>query len=392
MSKLDSILAENPGKSLDSLVTAKLINTDQKAQALKKPALQAELSSLEEALARAKEMDAQHQEALQKERDILKSQHSKEIEDLQEATEARVKLECDKAFKLHLLTFSRFLKAAAGRRSEGDEDLDIEGKGFEGVLSNVYTGDASAVEAIEKLINGSNEKARDWSGELDITYARIKELTIIEAPVDDEDPWGTKPEIPSEPPEATTGAVEDEAPPAYTADPTVANAGLTEIEDTTTIPNGASAEEESPIAPPATSIVENAGNAAAEEQWDTQAAGAGRGMEDSYEIIPRPADEVENKESAAPAAPTSTQSWAEEAQDAAAAAPAPVPANGNDGFHEVHHRGPRQHRGFGPGDRGRGRGRGGFRGRGGDRGDFRGRGRGGRGGPGAGGPRGGRGD
>ena len=169
MSKLDSIVSENPGKSLDQLVTAKLINADQKAQALKKPALQGELASLEESMAKAKEMEAQHMEALAKERDLLKSRHSKEMEELQEATEARVKLECEKDFRLHLLTLSRFLKAAAGRRGEGEEDLDLEGKAFEGVLSNVYTGDVAAVEAIEKLINGSSEKARDWSGELDIT-------------------------------------------------------------------------------------------------------------------------------------------------------------------------------------------------------------------------------
>jgi hypothetical protein len=169
MHKLDATVADHPGKSLDELVSLKLINLDQKAQGLKKPSLKAELASLEEALARAKEMEAQHQEALAKERDLLKSQHIQELEELQEATETRVKLECEKDFRLHLLTFSRFLKAAAGRRSEGEEDLDLEGKAFEGVLSNVYTGDVSAVDAIEKLINGSDEKARDWSGELDIT-------------------------------------------------------------------------------------------------------------------------------------------------------------------------------------------------------------------------------
>ena len=52
MSKLDTILNDNRGKSLDELVSDKLINADQKAQALKKPSLQAELSSLEEALSR----------------------------------------------------------------------------------------------------------------------------------------------------------------------------------------------------------------------------------------------------------------------------------------------------------------------------------------------------
>lgn len=209
---------------------------------------------------------------------------------------------------------------------------------------------------------------------------------MIEAPVDDEDPWGTKPEVPNEPPETTSGAqVDENEKPTYDSDPTIANAGLTEIDDAVTITNGAEVEDDTSAAPPTGSIVENAGNAAAEEQWDTKVAGEGKGMDDSYEIIPRPSDEVENKESAEPAAPTSTQSWAEEANDAASDGQA-APANGNDGFQEITHRGPRPHRGFGPGDRGRGRGRGGFRGRGGDRGDFRGRGRGGRGGPPRGGP------
>jgi hypothetical protein len=84
-------------------------------------------------------------------------------------TETRVKTEVDLEFKLKLLTFGRFLKAAAARRQDTEEELDLEGKAFEGVLSNVYTGDVSAVEAIEKLINGVNEKVRDYTGELDVT-------------------------------------------------------------------------------------------------------------------------------------------------------------------------------------------------------------------------------
>lgn len=218
------------------------------------------------------------------------------------------------------------------------------------------------------------------------TDARIKELTIIEAPVEDEDPWATKPEVPSGPPEDTTAgakSADDVIAPIYTSDPTVSNAALTEIDDgTTIIRNGhaSAAETDSPVtnAPASTSIVENAGNAAAEEQWDTSKP-AGEAMEDSYEIVPRPADEVDTPVAASASGAPATTSWAEEANEAAVVEE--KEKEGNDGFHEVHHRGPRQHRGFGPGDRGRGRGRGGFRGRGGDRGDFRGRGRGGRGGP-----------
>ncbi|KIV99128.1 uncharacterized protein PV09_09160 [Verruconis gallopava] len=376
-SKLDTILSENPGKSLDELVAARIINPDQKAQALKKPSLQAELVAVEDQLVRAKEMEAQHQDALNRERELLKSQHTKELQEMKQATEARVKLEAEQAFKIKLLTFGRFLKAAAARRSEGEEELDLDGRAFEGVLSNVYTGDVSAVEAIEKLINGVNEKIRDYIGEMDVTYARIKELTLKEVPVEDEDPWSAKAEVPVDSLAATTCITSDDALP-YSADPTISNAALTKMGDAKTIPNGQSAEIDVQTITPATGdIGKNAGNVAAEEQWDAKPAGeSSAGMEDSYEIVPRPTDEVENKQTT-PTAPASTQSWAEEAHAAANNGQA-ASTNGNDGFHEVTHRGPRQHRGWGPGDRGRGRGsgRGNFRGRGGERADFRGRGRG----------------
>lgn len=151
-------------------MSAKIINADQKAQALKKPSLQAELAFLEEQVVKAKELDAQHQEALAKERELLKSHHSKELDELKEATETRVRAEMENQLRLKLLTFGRFLKAAAARRDETEEGLlDLEGRAFEGVLSNVYTGDVAAVEAIEKLIDGVDEKVRDYTGELDVT-------------------------------------------------------------------------------------------------------------------------------------------------------------------------------------------------------------------------------
>jgi hypothetical protein len=167
--RVDTLIAENPGKSLDDLVSSKTINNDQKAQALKKPSLQAELASLEEQVTKAKQMDAVHQEALAKERELFQAKHTKELDDMKEATEARVRVETEKELRTKFLTFGRFLKAAAARRQETEEELDLEGKAFEGVLSNVYTGDVTAVEAIEKLINGSDEKVRDYTGELDVT-------------------------------------------------------------------------------------------------------------------------------------------------------------------------------------------------------------------------------
>ena len=48
MQKIDAILAENPNASLDELVASRKINNDQKAQALKKPGLQASLAQYDQ--------------------------------------------------------------------------------------------------------------------------------------------------------------------------------------------------------------------------------------------------------------------------------------------------------------------------------------------------------
>lgn len=171
------------------------------------------------------------------------------------------------------------------------------------------------------------------------------------------------------------------------SDPTIANAGLTELEDPTTteLINGTSKiaiEEE--IAPPATSIDADASNATG-ASWDPTKTQ--EDLERSYEIVPR----TNTESTVAPSEPMK-ESWADIPQDSP---PAETAANGkapsSDGFEEVKHhhggRGPRGHHGGqrGGGDRGSrgGRGRGGFRGdyrgdsRGrGPRGGFRGRGRG----------------
>jgi hypothetical protein len=208
----------------------------------------------------------------------------------------------------------------------------------------------------------------------------VKELSLEEAPLE-EDPWANG-----------------------ETDPTIANAGLNELDTAQTLPittngTGHTSELNTPSAPAATSIQEGAGNAAAEEQWDTKIPGEA-GMEESFEMIPR--DPTETEAPHVPAEPTSTQSWADDAPtpgetsyEPAVAAPAPAPEN--DGFSEVHH-GNRGGRGRGNAEH-----RGGYRGRGGPRGDGfrggrgraegrggrgRGEGRGGRGGPRGGAPRG----
>lgn len=56
-----------------------------------------------------------------------------------------------------MLVLSKFLRAAAAKRQSGD-DTSSENRAFEGALLLVYGGDAGAVVAMEKLIDGSENK------------------------------------------------------------------------------------------------------------------------------------------------------------------------------------------------------------------------------------------
>lgn len=167
-------------------------------------------------------------------------------------------------------------------------------------------------------------------------------------------------------PEATV----EETPAADSAvtDPTIANAGLTELQDTTVsaaVETGQTAQATEPVAAPTQTSAGDGANQLAESSWEPQASGTLTA--DEWVEVAHPAEG--EAESTAAAAQGST-SWAEDIPTGAA------PAEG-DGFEQVIHH---QRQGSVRGRGGRGRGRGdGSRGRGG-RGEFRGRGRGGRGG------------
>lgn len=164
------------------------------------------------------------------------------------------------------------------------------------------------------------------------------------------------------------------------SDPTVVHATPIEKETITQVTNGNVAQgSASTEAPAAASTGDDAANAAAEAQWDSKPADQDP-LAESYEMVPR--DPTETETPPQPAQVTSTQSWADETTTELEASTSTT--NGNDGFHEVHHRGGRARggpqgesrggfRGRGRGGEGRGRGRGGPRGeRGGSRGGFRG--------------------
>ncbi|KAF2167997.1 hypothetical protein M409DRAFT_65561 [Zasmidium cellare ATCC 36951] len=391
MQKLDSVLAENQGVSLDDLVAQRKINTDQKAAALKKPQLQAQLAELEERQEHYRKFDSDYQVKFSKQRDELASQHQQELEKVKQELRAEATSTTSHELRSKLLLFSQFLRAAAAKRTiEEDADTD-ESKAFEGALLLVYGGDDKAVDTAINLIEGSDEQVPSIEGSpLPVTYANVKQASIDHAPFQTEEAWVDQVA------EATGGD------PGAT-DPTQANASLTELQEAQT--NGIPDEGEHEPNSAAPVSAGGVGNVAG-ERWDTDAAGTSGGaekggLEESYEIIARPSEEVEVPAEANTISeqPQST-SWADEPQEVGAgvgneagegwdvkapgeadnswAAEAGAAANGwadgagdaaaapaDDGFHQV----PGRNRGRG------GRGRGGdgeFRGRGGRRGNFRG--------------------
>ena len=419
MQKTDAIFAENPNTSLDDLVAQRKINADQKAAALKKPQLQQQLAGYEEQIAQYRKIDSDYQSQMQKQKDELTSQHQKELEKIKEDTRVEGVSSGAAELRKNLLVFSQFLRAAAAKRTVEEEVDTDESRAFEGALLLVYGGDQKAVETAVKLIEGADEQVPSIEGmPLPVKYSQVKQASLDHAPFSAEETW-----VDSVAEANATGADGEATRAAPMSDPTIAHAGLTEL-DTSGKPNGMADEAglDNVASPPQTGAGDEAGNAAG-DRWDATTAGAEKPlMEDSYEMVPRPSDEVDTPAPAPPpAAPQEkSMSWADEplapetgpagnqagegwdlkpagdqtddtwtGEDAAAQAGASGFAGGvpdttgqedGDGFHQVEgrHRGRGGRGRGGSGDfRGRGRGRGGFRGDFRGDGEFRGRGRGG---------------
>ncbi|KAK2598103.1 hypothetical protein QQS21_005734 [Conoideocrella luteorostrata] len=360
-SKTDSLLRQHAGKSLDELVASRVINTDQKAQIEKKPALQAQLAQTEEQLAQYQKIHEQYRSRAAAE----KSEWEKSLEKVKGDAIDEAKAEFQKSMKDNLLTLSQFLRLAAYRREEANDPESDESQAIEGVLLAIYAGDENAVSSMLKLVEGTDDKVLSVPGEqLQTTYSAVKSLA---------QDYKT--------PSYNEGAQQIEE--AAVTNPTPEHATATEIAATeTSAPNGQRGPEAVINGPANTDVADNATNTVAESQWDTD-----NNLSASQEWVdvkvPRDSLETETGLNATPAAATNTQSWADEQ-------PEPVkqeinlsqqsaPADANDGFHQVQRNKSRQDR-EGSGNY-RGRGRGEHRGRGGHRGDGRGRGRGRGGGP-----------
>lgn len=358
-SKVDNIVAENPDKTLDELVASRKINADQKAQILKKPALQASLVQIEEQVSQYMKFDHDFKTRYQEEKAIfeknLKEQASRELLDAIATTKAEAQETAAKELEESLLLLSKFLKLAAIRRAEEEVAELNESKALEGLLAQVYSGDSAAVAAMLNLINGSEKTLKSVSGEdLNTTYATLRAASLAQVPyVDTEELLGNDEVVESS---------------EYTVqrDPTIIHACLTETDE-----NTATALTNGTIEPSETQcIIKNSGfgkeatNAAADLKLNGNSD-----LSESQEWIKLPSlIPAESCETNGCVTDSKVQSWADDRPESPANTPIIVPPNADDGFQEINRsRGGRGNRG-GRGD--------GYRGRGSYRGDgYRGRGR-----------------
>jgi len=195
------------------------------------------------------------------------------------------------------------------------------------------------------------------------TDDQVKQASLEHAPYAAEQAW-VEDVAQSEP---VPPSADENSPPVET-DPTIAHAGLTEIDNIQAATTNGDSHIETPTVPEASNIDAGAANAAAEVNWGPELSASAESGPDGWVEVPRDPAETDTGFDATPAAMNSTQSWAEDvpnkpapvSSDPAAAQPT---TNGGDGFHEVHHsRGGRGRGGFQGEHRGRWRGRGGFRG------------------------------
>lgn len=146
---------------MDELVATKVINTDQKTQIQKKPALQAQLAQAEEQL-------AQYQKIHEQYRTKAAAEKAEWEKSLDKAKVDAVKVAQDgfkKSLDENLLVLSQFLRLAAYRREEGSDPESDETQAIEGVLLAIYAGDDTAVSAMLKLVDGVNDKVLSVPGE-----------------------------------------------------------------------------------------------------------------------------------------------------------------------------------------------------------------------------------
>jgi hypothetical protein len=142
-----------------------VINADQKAAHLKKPALQAQLFQLEEQLAQHKKVDQEYRARLAEQEKALTEKFEKEKADVVAELKEKADADAKTALRSNLLVLSQFLRLAAARRAEEADSTSDENMALEGVLLHIYSGDENAVATMLKLVEGAEEQTRSTTGE-----------------------------------------------------------------------------------------------------------------------------------------------------------------------------------------------------------------------------------
>lgn len=168
-SKTQALIAENKDKSIDTLISEKIINADQKRQVDNKPALEAELARYEEQLAQVQKLDDEWRAIVSSTKADAEKKLTEKYEQAKAEAIAEVKAKAEADAKKSLedgfLVLSQFLRLAAHRRGEAPESTEDQDMALEGVLLSVYTGDQSAVDSMVKLYKGTDDATTSVAGE-----------------------------------------------------------------------------------------------------------------------------------------------------------------------------------------------------------------------------------
>lgn len=142
-------------------MATKILNADQKAQILKKPALQAQVTQFEDQLAQFQILQEQFRtKATDDKTKWTKTSDQAKLDAVKEAKE-----EFQNVLNENLLVLSQFLRLAAYRREEALEPDADESQAIEGVLLAIYSGDHNAVQSMLKLVEGSSDPIISVPGE-----------------------------------------------------------------------------------------------------------------------------------------------------------------------------------------------------------------------------------
>lgn len=338
--------------------------------------MEAQLVQLEEQQKTFIEFAQDLETRFDKEKAAIADSHDAEIERLKEEAVQESVAISEKKVRDALQVACQFLHAAAYQRQREDVE-ENEKQAYEAVLFHLYQGNSTALETITNVVEGKEVNITEPSGdEIDFTFAQLKISAMSTLSEDQADTQGTTEvgtEVDVEP--ETEPEPEPESEPSLETplvDLTIANAGLTELEDTTAIPTSAtevvSPDNASSAAPEQASTAGEAANAVAESAWNAEASMTTDNTQAGEDWVQVPRDPAETETGTSPAVQQSTSNWADEA-GAAAEEKGPTPVSENDGFSEVRRerggRGRGGRGGRGSDGRGRGRGRGEYRGRGG---------------------------